>query len=64
MSTTEEHIKAVKKMIFDNRRIAIIEVAGDVGILFVLCFINRTFTLNQFRNEKFSIFMQINIKII
>ena len=31
-STTDENIEAVKKMILDNRRIIIREVADDVGI--------------------------------
>ena len=31
--TTVENIEAVKKMILDNRRITIREVANDVGIL-------------------------------
>ena len=30
-STTDENIKAVKKMILDKRRITITEVADDVG---------------------------------
>ena len=34
MSTTNESIEAVKKMILDNRRIIIKEVADDVGISF------------------------------
>ena len=34
-STTNENIEAVKKMILDNRRITIGEVADDVGISFV-----------------------------
>ena len=33
-SITHENIKAVKKMILDNRRITIKEVADDVGISF------------------------------
>ena len=33
-STTDENIEAVKKMILDNRRITIREVADDVGISF------------------------------
>ena len=33
-STTDEIIKAMKKMILDNRRITIREVADDVGISF------------------------------
>ena len=36
-SITDESIEAVKKMISDNRRIAIREVADDVGILFGSC---------------------------
>ena len=36
-STTDENIEAVKKIILDNRRITIREVADDVGILFGLC---------------------------
>ena len=36
MSTADENIEAVKKMIFDNRRITIREVADDVGISFDL----------------------------
>ena len=32
MSTTRENIEAVKKMILDNRRFSIREVANDVGI--------------------------------
>ena len=33
-STTDENIEAVKKMILDDRRITIREVADDVGISF------------------------------
>ena len=33
-STNDENIKAVKKMILDNRRIFIREVADDIHILF------------------------------
>ena len=33
-SATDENIETVKKMILDNRRITIREVADDVGILF------------------------------
>ena len=33
-STTDENIEAVKKIILDNRRITIREVADDVGISF------------------------------
>ena len=33
-STTNENIEAVKKMILDNRRITISEVANDGGISF------------------------------
>ena len=33
-STIVENLKAVKKMILDNRQIFISEVADDVGILF------------------------------
>ena len=36
-STTDENIEAVKKMILDNHRITIREVADDVGILFGSC---------------------------
>lgn len=36
-STTDENIDAVKKMILDNRRITIREVADDVGISFGTC---------------------------
>ena len=36
-STTDENVKAVKKMILDSRRITIQEVADDVGISFGLC---------------------------
>ena len=36
-STTDENIEAVKKMILDNRRITIKEVADDVGISFGSC---------------------------
>ena len=36
-STTDEIIEAVKKMILDNSRITIREVADDVGISFGLC---------------------------
>ena len=32
--TTDENIKAVKKLILDNRRNAIREVADDIGISF------------------------------
>ena len=34
MSTTGENIEAVKKMILDNWRITIREIADDVGLLF------------------------------
>ena len=34
MSTTNENIEAVKKMILDNLRITIKEVADDIGISF------------------------------
>ena len=37
MSMTDENIKAIKKMISDNRRITISEVADDVGISFGSC---------------------------
>ena len=37
ISTTDENIEAVKKMILDNRRIAIREVAEEVGISFDSC---------------------------
>ena len=36
-STTNENIEAAKKMILNNRRINISEVADDVGIAFGLC---------------------------
>ena len=36
-STTDENIEAVKKMILDNHRIFIREIADDVGILFPSC---------------------------
>lgn len=36
-SKTDENIEAVKKMILDNRRITIREVADDVGISFGSC---------------------------
>ena len=36
-STTDENIKAVKKMMLDNRRISIRKVADDVGVSFGLC---------------------------
>ena len=36
-STTDENIEALKKMIFNNRRITIREVADDVGISFGSC---------------------------
>ena len=36
-STTDENIEAVKKMILDNRRITVREVADAVGISFGLC---------------------------
>ena len=36
-STTGENIEAVKKMILDNHRITIREVADDVGISFSSC---------------------------
>ena len=36
-STTDEIIKAMKKVVLDNRRITIRELADDVGILFGLC---------------------------
>ena len=41
-STTDENIEAVKKMISDNRRITIREVADDIGISFGSC--QRIFT--------------------
>lgn len=34
MSTTDESIQVVKKMILDDHRIAIRKVAADVGTLF------------------------------
>ena len=37
MSTTDENIAAVKKMIFNNRWITIREDAGDVVISFGSC---------------------------
>ena len=37
MSTTDENIEAVKKMILGNRRITIRQVAHDVGISFGSC---------------------------
>ena len=37
MPTTDETIKEVKKMILDNSRITIREVADDVGLLFGSC---------------------------
>ena len=37
MSTTDEDIEAVRKMILDNHRITIREVADDVGISFDSC---------------------------
>ena len=36
-STTNENIEAVKKIILDNRRITVREVADDVGISFGSC---------------------------
>ena len=36
-STIDKNIEAVKKMILDNRRVTIREVADDVGISFILC---------------------------
>ena len=36
-STTDENIEALKKIISDNRRITIREVADDVGISFCSC---------------------------
>ena len=36
-STTDEKIKAVKKMILENRRIVIGEVVDNVGISFSSC---------------------------
>ena len=36
-STTDENIEAAKKIILDNLRITIREIADDVGILFDLC---------------------------
>ena len=36
-STTDENIEAVKKMILDNCRITIREVANDVDISFHIC---------------------------
>ena len=37
MSTTDENIEAVKKMILADRRMTIREIAADVGILFSSC---------------------------
>ena len=37
MPTTDENIEAVKKMILDNRRVTIREVADVVGISFCSC---------------------------
>ena len=37
MSTTDKNIEAVKKIILDNYRITIIEVADDVGISLGSC---------------------------
>ena len=37
MSTIDENIEAVKKMILDNPRITIREVTDDIGISFVSC---------------------------
>ena len=37
MSTTDENIEAVRKMTLDNRRIAIRDVAHDVGLSFRSC---------------------------
>ena len=36
-SITDENIKAVQKMILDNRRITFRDIADDVGILFGSC---------------------------
>ena len=36
-STTDENIKALKKMILDNRQITVREIADDVGVSFGLC---------------------------
>ena len=36
-ATIDENIEAVKKMILDNRRITIRELADDVGISFGIC---------------------------
>ena len=36
-STTDKNIEAVKKMILNNRRITIWEVADNIGILFGSC---------------------------
>ena len=36
-STTDENVELAKKMILDNRRITIREVANDVGISFGSC---------------------------
>ena len=37
LTITDENIEAVKKMILDNRRITIREIADDVDILFGSC---------------------------
>ena len=37
MSTWDENIEAVKKLILDNHRITIREIADDVGISFGYC---------------------------
>ena len=37
ISTTDENIETVNKIILDNRRITIIAAANDVGLLFGLC---------------------------
>lgn len=37
MSTNDENMKTLKKMILDNRQIIIKEIADDVSISFGLC---------------------------
>ena len=46
-STIDENIEAVKKMILDNRRVSIREVADDVGISFGSCQANFTDVLGM-----------------
>ena len=61
MSTTDEHIEAVKKMILDNYRITIREVANDVGIQFVSC---QAIFMHVLRIKRAARFTKIVLKLI